>query len=123
MIKGITGGPGIQVDHGNFSLPYVPTNVSNPMQGMVRVCNQDLQVFDGSSWITMSGAWPSVSLNGVSQSAINWATIKMAEELKAKELAAKHPAVADALNAIKEAEDKLKVIIALTEEEKHEKLA
>jgi hypothetical protein len=41
----------------------------------------------------------------------------MAEEESIKQLAEKHPAVADAMNTINEAYDKLKVVVALTEEE------
>ena len=99
-------------------MPYINSNINNPMQGMLRISGNDMQVFDGSSWITVGGAYPSVSLNGAAAAAITWVQEKMAEEASIKELAAKHPAVADALNTINEAYDKLKVIVALTEEEK-----
>lgn len=117
MIRSITPGNGVQVDNGYFSFPYISQNPSNPMQGMVRISGNDLQVFDGSSWVTLGGAYPSISLNGAAQSAITWAQTKMAEEESIKKLAEKHPAVADAMNTINEAYDKLKVIVALTEEE------
>lgn len=117
MIKGISSGNGIQVDHGYSSMPYISNNTSNPMQGMLRINGNDMQVFDGSVWISVGGAFPSISLNGAAQSAIKWAQEKMAEEASIKELAAKHPAVADAMNTINEAYEKLKVIVALTEEE------
>jgi len=117
MIRSIIPGTGIQVDNGYFSFPYVNQNHSNPMQGMIRISGNDLQVFDGSGWVTLGGAYPSISLNGAAQSAIMWAQQKMAEEESIKQLAEKHPAVADAMNTINEAYDKLKVVVALTEEE------
>ncbi len=117
MIKGISSGNGIQVEHGHFSFPYISTNTSNPMQGMLRINGSDLQVFEGSSWISVGGAYPTVSLTGAAYSAIQWAQMKMAEEENIKKLAEKHPAVADAMNTINEAYNKLKVIVALTEEE------
>ena len=117
MIKTITAGTGLVVDHMYSSIPYVSPNSSNPMQGMMRVSGNDIQVFDGTSWLTMNAAYPSVSLNVSAQAAIAWAQAKMAEEASIKELAAKHPAVADAMNNINEAYDKLKVIVALTNEE------
>ena len=117
MIKNISAGTHIQVDNGYWSFPYVNSNSNNPMHGMIRLNGNDLQVFDGNGWTNIGGAYPSVSLSGAAQSAVNWVMAKMAEEAKAKELALKHPAVADAMATIKEAEDKLKVIIALTEEE------
>ena len=117
MIKNIIGGGGIEVAGMYTSMPYVNSNSSNPMQGMLRLYNNDMQVFDGTSWITISASYPTISLNGVAQSAIAWAQAKMAEEESIKKLAEKHPAVADAMNTINEAYDKLKVIVALTEEE------
>ena len=119
MIRSITAGQGLVVDHNYVSLPYIsPTNAnSNPLHGMMRINGNDIQVFDGSSWQTISGAYPAVSLNAAAQAAIVWAQAKMAEEESIKQLAEKHPAVADAMNTINEAYDKLKVVVALTEEE------
>lgn len=117
MIKNIMGGSGIQVDGMYTTMPYVNSNSSNPMQGMLRLYNNDMQVFDGTSWITISASYPTISLNSATQSAIVWAQAKMVEEEIIKRLAEKHPAVADAMNTINEAYDKLKVIVALTEEE------
>lgn len=117
MIKSINGGNGIQVDHGFASLPYINSNPNNPMQGMLRINGTDMQVYDGNGWISIGGAFPSVSINGSAYSAILWAQHKMQEEEKLKELASKHPAVADAMATINEAYDKLKVVVALTEEQ------
>lgn len=117
MIRNVTSGIGIRVDNGHFSFPYINSNPSNPLQGMLRVHGNDMQVFDGSGWTTVGGSYPSISLNDTAYSAITWAQEKMAEEASIKELAAKHPAVADAMNTINEAYNKLKVIVALTEEE------
>lgn len=119
MIKSITGGNGIQVDSGYVNLPYVNANSNNPMTGMIRINGSDLQVFDGSSWIGVGGAYPTISLNGSTQSAILWAQTKMAEEARLQELAKKHPAVADAVEKVTKTMDELKVIVALTEETEH----
>lgn len=117
MIKSISGGNGIQIDSGYASFPYINQNTSNPLTGMLRINGNDMQVFDGSSWINIGGAYPSVSLNGPSYAAVQWAQQKMAEEEKLKALAERHPAVADAVNTINEANEKLRVIVALVEEE------
>lgn len=117
MIGGIIAGQGIQVDSGYATMPYVPMNSSNPMQGMMRVNGSNLEVFNGSTWTAVALGYPNVALTGAAQSAIAWAQQKMSEEASIKELAAKHPAVADAVNTINEAYDKLKVIVALTQEE------
>ena len=46
-----------------------------------------------------------------------WVENKMQEELHLKELAEKHPAIADAVAQVQEAEDRLRVVTALVEEE------
>jgi hypothetical protein len=117
MIKNILGGNGIQVDGGYYSLPYINQNSQNPMQGMLRISGSDLQVYDGNGWIGIGGGFPSVAMTGAAYSAIQWAQQKMNEEANIKVLAEKHPAVADVLNTINEAYDKLKVVVALVEEE------
>jgi hypothetical protein len=118
MISGIIPGQGITVSGAyGGALPYINSNSSNPMQGMLRVNGSSMQVFDGSSWLNIGSQLPTVELNGAAMSAINWAQIKMAEEAELQELAKKHPAVADALNAVNEAHNKLKVLVALTQEE------
>jgi hypothetical protein len=117
MIKGLVAGPGIQVDGSYNSMPYINMNTNNPVQGMLRVNGSDMQVFDGTSWVHLSMSHPTVSLNPMAQSAIDWAWKKMAEEELLKKLAEKHPAVADAVNTVNEAYSKLKVVVALTEEE------
>ena len=50
MLKGLTGGKGTVVSGGGYSYPYIPMNSNNPIQGMLRLNNQDIQVFDGASW-------------------------------------------------------------------------
>ena len=65
----------------------------------------------------MSGSHPTVELSGEVQSILNWARIKMAEEARIKELAAKHPSVADALQAVVKAEEQVKIVAALVETE------
>lgn len=84
---------------------------------MLRINGNDMQVYDGNGWLTISGAYPTISLTNAAQTAIQWAQQKMSEEANLKALAEKHPAIADAMNTVNEAYDKLKVIVALTEEE------
>lgn len=117
MIKSISAGNGIEVTGGYPSMPYVNTNTTNPMQGMLRLNGNDMQVFDGTSWIMIGGSYPTIALNGAAQSAINWAIAKMNEEATLKELAKKHPAVAEAVEKVTKTMDELKVIVALTEKD------
>ena len=105
MIKGITGGVGVVAGGGSMSYPYIPQNSNNPIQGMLRLNGQDMQVFDGSSWITLSASYATVSLDQETQDLLAWARAQRTMAFKRMELAEKNPALLKALEAIKRAED------------------
>jgi hypothetical protein len=65
--------------------------------------------------MTIQSSYPQVELSGHVQTVIQWAEKKIAEEARIKELAAKHPSVADALNAVKQAEEQVKIVAALVD--------
>ena len=102
------------------SSPYI--TVSNPTgpyispgaasAGMLRYHNNQTQVYDGNAWLTMGGG-SSVGLTPNAEEALAWAWLKMAQEKTAQDLAQKHPAVADALDAVRLAEQQLKTVVAL----------
>lgn len=122
MIKGINTGTGLQVSNGYTSWPQFYNSVQstgNSLIGQVRYngASQNLEVFDGNTWIMMSGSYPTVELAPHVQAVVNWAQIKMAEEAKIQELAAKHPTVADALEAVKKAKEQLTIVTRLVDQE------
>jgi hypothetical protein len=82
---------------------------------MVRYINNNLEIYDGSSWMIMQSSYPQVELTGEVQGILNWARTKMAEEARVKELAAKHPTVADALEAVAKAEEQVRIVAALVD--------
>lgn len=118
MIKGINTGNGLQVNNSNTSWPafYNQTANGNTLIGQVRYngSSQNLEVYDGNSWLIMTASYPTVELAPHVQAVVNWAQIKMAEEARIKQLAERHPTVADAAAAVKLAEEKLQAVIALT---------
>ena len=114
MIKGLLGGRGINVTGGgSTSFPYVPMNNNNPIQGMIRVHGQDLQVFDGSSWINMSTSYSNIELDADTQSLLEWARKKRAEEFEREQLAQTNPAIKDLVEQIKHKEDQIKMVQTL----------
>ena len=54
-----------------------------------------------------------VSLSPEAELIFQWATIKMAEDLRIAKLAETNPTVADAAQALKTAEEQLRVVVAL----------
>lgn len=113
MIRNLTAGNGIQVTNNSYSTPYIDPN--RPSAGMVRYLNNNLEIYDGNSWITMQSSYPQVELTSEVQHILSWAREKMAEEARVEELAAKHPTVADALEAVKKAEEQVRIVAALVD--------
>lgn len=73
----------------------------------------------GSSFISVNkyneqhGENVSIGIASSAESAIHWAIAKMAEEQRIQELARTNPAIADAAEALKKAEEQLRVVVAL----------
>ena len=74
---------------------------------------QRIEVWDGQMWQPLLMTDVSVSLTQDAVDAIGWVNQKRQEEMKIKALAEQHPAVADQLAAVREAEEKLRMIAAL----------
>lgn len=99
---------------GHNNNPYVSVDHSNPATGMIRMNGNNMEVFNGSGWISF-GTTAEVSLTGAAISALDWCHKKMAEETRIKELAAKSVTVADALARYEEAQEQLKIVLTLTD--------
>jgi hypothetical protein len=104
MIKGLMGGPGVVIQGGDTSVPYINQNIQNPMQGMLRVWGSEMQVFDGSSWITMSSSYATVELTGETHVLLQWARDQRDKQFKREHLLKGNPALQKALEAIQRAE-------------------
>ena len=118
MIKGINTGNGLQVNNGYTTWPQFYNsmqNTGNSLIGSVRYngSSQNLEVYDGNSWMIMSASYPTVELSPHVQAVVAWAQTKMAEEERVRQLAAKHSTVADALKAVKHAQEQLEIVTAL----------
>ena len=96
--------------HSSVSGTYI--NAGTPSAGLVRYLNNQMQVYDGSSWLPLGGT-ANVGLSPEAEEIMAWAREKMEEEKEARAMAEQYPAVADALNAVWESEQQLKTIVAL----------
>lgn len=113
MIKGITGTSGVTISGGYTTLPYITPNVNNPIQGMIRVNNSELEVFNGMSWQILNTSYATVSLDPDAQTVIEWARQKRDEERERERLAETNPAIKDLLNQLKNKEDQIKMVMTL----------
>lgn len=113
MINNIMPGPGINIIGSGTGAPWV--DMSRPSAGLIRF-NNGFEVYDGSNWLRMDGAYPTVELDLGAQAAIRWANEKIAEEERIKRLAETNPALQDAIEALQRAEEQVKIIAALVQE-------
>jgi hypothetical protein len=117
MIKGLQGTTGITVNGGNTSVPYVNSNANNPMQGMIRLWNGDMQVFDGNMWTNMPTSYATVSLDQDVLDIVQWARKKRDEENEWYKLASSNEAVRIALEQLEQAKTRLKLTAILAKED------
>jgi hypothetical protein len=113
MIKGLQGSAHVIVNGGNTSVPYVNHRPDTPMQGMIRINGSDMQVFDGTTWMSLSTSYATVALSPTTEEAIDWAKRKMQEEKDLHKRMERH-------SGLKQAYEQFRIMDILTlEEEKH----
>ena len=118
MIKGITqSGRYITVTNGNAST-YVNGYSGQQGVGNMRynTSNQNMEVFDGNTWVTLNMAHASVGLNGEAESLLDWARQKRDEEMMWKSLANDNKAVKIALDNLEQARKQLDITAKLARE-------
>ena len=119
MIKGLQGITGVSVGGGNTSLPYVSPNANNPMTGMIRINNTELEVFNGNNWQMISSSYATVGLDQEVLDVIQWARAQRTMALNRMTLAQNNPALMKALEAIKRAEDNFELLEQFVKFDKH----
>jgi hypothetical protein len=115
MIKGLMGTCGVTVSAGNTALPYVGPNANNPMTGMIRINNTELEVFNGTSWQQISSSYATVSLDQEILDVIQWARTQRTMAMNRLTLAQNNPALMKALEALKRAEDNFELLSKFVE--------
>jgi len=115
MIKGITpSGRYITVTNGNAST-YVNSYSGQQGVGNMRynTSSQNMEVFDGNTWVILNMAHASVGLNGEAESLLDWARKKRDEELVWQAMAEKNSAVKIALDNLEQARQQLDITAKL----------
>ena len=115
MIKGLMGSQGVVVNGGNTSVPYINQNNNNPMQGMIRVYGSDMQVFDGTNWMTLSTSYATVELDGNTQSLLKWVEAQRTIAFNRMEAVRQNPALTKAYEAIARAEANFDILAKFVE--------
>jgi hypothetical protein len=97
MIRSLNGGRHLQVTSGSPPPTYVSPIPGALNVGQIRynTNNQALEVYDGSTWNNLHQGFASVEMTAEAAAAIDWASNKMREEAKLKEMMEKHPGLKD----------------------------
>ena len=119
MIKGLQGITGITVSGGNTALPYIGPNSNNPLTGMIRINNTELEVFTGAGWQMIPSSYATVSIDQEILDVIQWARTQRTMAMNRLTLAQKNPALMKALEAVKRAEDNFELLSTIAGEYEH----
>jgi hypothetical protein len=120
MIKTIsTSSPFITVSGGNPGSTYIGNYSNAAGVGNMRYNpnNQNIEVYDGSTWIILSAHHANISLSDETVRLLEWAKKKMLEEAERNKLAETNPAIKDLMEQIKEKQEQIHIVQTLLKEE------
>jgi hypothetical protein len=120
MIKSLhSSSPFLTVSGGNPGSTYIGNYSNAPGVGNMRYNpnNQNIEVYDGSTWIILSAHHANINLSDEAVSLLEWARKKRNEELERERLAETSPAIKDLVNQIKDKEEQIKIVQTLLKEE------
>jgi hypothetical protein len=118
MIKNIAPtGRYIQVT-GTSANTYVNGNYGAQGVGNMRfnTSSQNMEVYDGSTWVMLNMDYPSIGLSGEAESLLDWAREKRDEEMAWQSLAKENQAVKIALDNLEQARRQLDITAKLARE-------
>ena len=120
MIKGIAqGGRYITVTGGSPGSNYINNYSSAQGVGNMRfnTSNQNMEVWDGSTWMTLQSSYATVQLDEEEIRILDWAKKEMIKDIEIKILAKDHPAVSAAYENARRAKEQLELISILAKKE------
>ena len=116
MIKSIhSSSPFLTVSGGNPGSTYIGNYSNAPGVGNMRYnpSNQNIEVYDGSTWIILSAHHTNINLSDDAVSLLEWARKKRDEDLERERLVQTNPVIKDLVNQIKDKEEQIKMVITL----------
>jgi hypothetical protein len=119
MIKSIhSSSPFLTVSGGNPGSTYIG-NFNGTGVGNMRYNpnSQNIEVYDGSTWIILSAHHANINLTPEAVSLLEWARKKRDEELELERLAETNSAIKDLVTQIKEKQEQISVVQTLIKEE------
>ena len=121
MIKSIhSSSPFLTVSGGNPGSTYIG-NFNGTGVGNMRYNpnSQNIEVYDGSTWIILSAHHATINLNDEVVSLLEWARKKRNEELEREQLAQTSSVIKDLIMQIKDKEEQINMIQTLLNSSGH----
>jgi len=119
MIKSIhSSSPFLTVSGGNPGSTYIG-NFNGTGVGNMRYNpnSQNIEVYDGSTWIIFSSQHSTINLSDEAVSLLQWARKKRDEEFEMEQLAKTNSTIKDLVTQIKDKQEQIKVVQTLIKEE------
>jgi hypothetical protein len=119
MIKSIhSSTPFLTISGGNPGSTYIG-NFNGTGVGNMRYNpnSQNIEVYDGNTWIILSAHHANINLNDEAVSLLEWARKKRNEELEMERLAETNSTIKDLVTQIKEKEEQIRIVQTLIKEE------
>jgi hypothetical protein len=121
MIKSIhSSSPFLTVSGGNPGSTYIGYYSTNaPGVGNMRYNpnSQNIEVYDGSTWIILSAHHSTINLSDEAVSLLQWARKKRDEEFEMERLAQTNSTIKDLVNQIKDKEEQIRIVQTLIKSE------
>jgi hypothetical protein len=118
MIDHVIGGEFLTVYSNKGYVPYIsPSNL--PMQGTVSYDSNtnNMRVYDGTSWQTISGGTANINLTPNAVAVLKWAEKKMHEEREYEHLASINPTIKSLLDEMNKYKSQIEMVKILMKEE------
>ena len=118
MIDGISPAGKYMYVNGGQASTYVNNYTGAQGVGNLRfnTGNQNMEVFDGNSWVKLNTGVATIGLNPEAESLLDWAKQKRDEELAWKSLAESNQAVKIALDNLEQARQQVDITAKLARE-------
>jgi hypothetical protein len=120
MIKSIhSSSPFLTVSGGNPGSTYIGNYSNATGVGNMRYNpnSQNIEVYDGSTWIILSAHHANVNLSDEAVSLLQWARKKRDEELEIERLAQTSPVINDLVTQVKEKQEQIRIVQTLIKSE------
>ena len=105
----------MMVNGGMPATTYINNHSGSMGAGDMRfnTLTQNMEVYDGNSWIQLGTSHAQLGLTPEAERLLDWARMKMMEELELDALAEKNETIADLVKQRKELDHKIKMVQTL----------